>query len=369
MRNTWETRTYVPRSKFKDLPLPEARALYKNRARMLIRSAGPDPRLFHSTEFRFSDDFVKRVEEAAHPIRGGLLPPERLPIWKEYLEAEPRNRVWHDTGYAALKHGIYEQAKEGGEQWGLEREAHHPVPYLLLEYFRNKKANKPFPRALSWYPGVVTSGGGLVERIEKRGGARSIKVRDYEDLHGGKMPTVLISRHTHQLGRLHLDPKPDDAPGARPTQGGAVHATYGKRLGEYEPIVLAGSSAKLEAVKKQSAGQKLKDPDAVIVGGQPVTLDMLQDAVYDAVVRTYTWVRDDMLARLRAGLAKQEVEYYTATAKRSTQVTVYQPPPADRLQPAYKAVPKDTEAVASQAEQDVKRIMEDPSLAGFEEKT
>jgi hypothetical protein len=368
INNTWvknypKTLPGAKKSKFKTLPIADAIALYKASARLVLSVRGPSPLLYHRTEFRFSDITAREIEEAAYPV-GGSLPPDSLPPWSDYIQdAATANNSTIATGNIALRFGTYSQRKKPGDQWGIERDSHHMVQFLLFEYFRNKKPEKPFRHALSHYPGVSGSGG-LVKTIEKPGGGKTVQVEQFFAGRGGAMPTILISKHAHLYGNLHVG-KADDTDAEESGQGAVVHAQFLSHLGPYAPIMSDKSPAKLQTIKKQAKG-KVAPKDQVKVGATPVTEDMLQKAIYEAACKTYTWMRNDiMVKKLAPGLKTREPEYYEKIAKLSKNTSVYNPK-TNVLQKSFRPVPGDLDKVAAKGREKVVAVLEGPG--GFEEK-
>lgn len=358
-------------SRYKQMKPAEAKAEYKGEARILLGALGPHPRVFMSKEFRFTDATAKMIEEKVFPVAGGKLTASNLPPAAAYVKnekvaataTEPGN--WTATeGYVALRLGSYSQRKRPGEQFGVDRDAHHLTQFLLLEYLSNKKSsNQPFRHGLSLYPGVKGSGR-LVKLIEKpKQKDTGIKVAEYEVGRGGLMPTILISKHTHIYGNVHVEGKADDGADETSSQGGRVHHEFKKALGgEYEAIMFDKKTDKLRTVEKQTKGEKVKPEDEVKIGDKPVTSEMLQERIYSAACKTYTWMKDDMMDRLKTGLETKEVEYYAKVAGLATHTKT-----GDQIRSEYKLEASQMADVIKEAKKHNKQIME--TDAGFEEKT
>lgn len=372
IENTWIKNypTLLPPSKFKNIKkLSDAKAQYKSAARIVLRALGPSPAVFHSKEFRFTDITAKLVEEEVFPVLGGQLPASKLPPWKEYAKDERTSRNWDASlGYAALRLGTYGQGEKGGEQYGAERDAHHLTQYLLLEYFRNVKTGyKPFRHALSNYTPGVQGSGGLVSSIVKPDGSRRINIKDYENKRGLLMPTILVSKHAHVYGGLHVSPKADDAHDKKSSPGFAVHDQFRQGLGDlYAGIMFEASPKKLQTVKRQTKGESGPESGRVTDGGVPVTSEMLQEAMYTAACKTYTWMRRQMLeSKLLRGLQTEEVTYYERKVTLIEDKSVFD---AERkyVHPDYRADPGKLVGVVTAATTHHDSIMEAPDKAGFE---
>ena len=186
------------------------------------------------------------------------------------------------------------------------------------------------------------------------------------DERSGQMPTILISKHAHVYGNLHVHAKPDDAPGAGSSPGFAVHDEFMSNLGDYRPILDNKSPASLKTVKKQTLDKKLAEKEPpVTVGGKPVKNDQLQDAIFEAVNKTFRWMRDEMLKKLDTGLRTEEVNYYRQTAARSTNPSVYDPGTKE-ITADFDLKPGGMSKVVPEFKKHIKTIAEDE--CGFEEK-
>jgi hypothetical protein len=346
---------------------PQAKAIseYKSAARLVLKSKGPAPATFHRTEFRFTDLLVKEIDDAAFPVKVGQLDVVALPVWDEYKkDAQPSN---YDKkyGHIALRLGTYSD-KKGGSQTGSERESHHITQYLLLEYFRNKKSDKkPFNTAIANYPGVK-GGSGLVDEIENPDTpGKPIRVKQYEANHGGLMPTILISRHCHVYGNLHVTPTADDSSDEKSSQGFAVQSEFRGFLGKYSDLVLDGKAKDLETVKKQETPGAVPDKSQIKIDGNPVMPKDLHRAIYNAACKTYTWMRNDMADKLVKGLKDEEVRYYERSVRRFTDTSIYDPTTDTIKDKRYIPNPDDMASVADAAKVQNAKIMEDEAKVGF----
>jgi hypothetical protein len=347
-------------------PQSQAISEYKSAARLVLKSKGPAPATFHRSEFRFSDLVVKEIDDTAFPVKVGTLDTIALPIWGEYVrDADPSTYAANKKyGQIALRLGVYND-KKGGNQTGAERESHHITQYLLLEYFRNRKTDKkPFNTAISNYPGVKGASG-LVDTIENPDGGDPIRVKQYEAGHGGLMPTLLVSQHTHVYGNLHVTPKGDDSYDEKPSQGFTVQSEFRGFLGKYGDLVLDGKAKDLETVKKQATPGAVPEKSQVKADGKAVMPDDLHRAIYNAVCKTYTWMRDDMYTKLKKGLKDEEVRYYTRAVSKFNNTSIYDPATDTIKNKDYISNPNDMETVAEAAKTHNASIMEDASKVGL----
>lgn len=338
-------------SKFKNTA--EEIARYKGKARIALRAIGPAPGLYKSDEFRFSDKTAEKVENLVHPP--SELPANKLPPPKLYTQTKPTSANLTDSalGHIGLRLGLYSEAGgPGSNQYGFERNAHHITQFLVVEYFRNAgKDLKPFKPPLNQYDGLK-SAGNEVDLI--RGGKvhkdKQIKIGEYYNGRGAKMPTILISNLAHVYGRVHIDgQQPDEDKTKKSRPAGTVHNTFREKLGtEYARIVFAEDGG--EALAKIHAGEK--------VGTVQIDKDALSDRIYEAVCQTYTEMRDEMLRRLERGLKEQEIDYYNEAAENATD-------------PKVKALKLDDGRIAlviTAANAHNKEKLEGSSAAGFEER-
>jgi hypothetical protein len=201
--------------------------------------------------------------------------PTDLPKFKDYINY--RDQYSPKIGIRIGKYGDANQS-------GPDRESHHTTQFLLIEYFRNKSGDKPFPpelRSTLKAAGVVFEGAGNQTKHLEVPGKPDIdfKALDTGD-RGEAMPAILISRPTHRGAALHVSgAEADDFPtgGIPVTQGGKVHSTFNNKLVE------AGASG--------------------IANAGP-------DQLYRAIQDTYGWMHRYMMAALFKGLRENELIYY-----------------------------------------------------------
>lgn len=376
IENTWIKHypVIVPPSRFKNTAdfknQAEAVAAYKLNARLVLRDAGPQPKVFVNNEFRFSNWFAKQVEDSIFTVAGGELDPKAVGPWADYKSpSKTAANFSSGSGHIHLAFGTYADRKKPGVQWGVARNAHHITQFLILEYLRNKKSDKPFRHPLKLYPGV--GGTSLVSEIENPDDGTTIKVGTYEVGRGGMMPTILISEHTHEQGGVHVHGKgDDDVTGTGPsTPGFAVHKQFRDALGDYEPIVFDKSPTKLQSVARQTRGEAVPVHEQAIVGSKQVTSPDLQKAIYRAANKTYHWMRDDMKTKLREGLKVEEVRFYETMVRRQMQENGRADYAVADLPAGYVPVAADMDAIADAAEAHNKSIMEEPAKVGFQTAT
>ncbi len=318
---------YFITNSFPKIPA-DKRPLYQAKSRLALLGLKPGPGIYEKKKIKgktvlaFSKKVRDLVEEYVNPPIGKALPSNLIPPWAEYVETAPQTAVGIH-GQIGLRLGFYNQRKAPGNQYGEDRASHHTVQYLLLEYLDNGKGNyRPFPHKLSLYPNIDASGSrvkALTSEPEKRGDR--IEIGNNMPDRGGTMPAILIAKHTHQLGNVHISAKADEDEGGA-SQGAAVHGDFLKHLGPYAAIVSGTSDKGLKAIKAASnptgSGEKIVTPKVPEVGNMPVTEEMLSTAIFTAACTTYTEMRTTMLQKLMAALNREEMDYYTSAVMSAT---------------------------------------------------
>jgi hypothetical protein len=212
--------------------------------------------------------------------------------------------------YVGLRLGFY-------DDWGPnrsfpkvpDRDAHHIMQYLLIEYLHNAKPSYlPFPHLASiTYPGIDDDGAGHVKTLG--GGVASIS--PFFPRRGGPMPTLFISRHAHQ-SNIHFYSAADDADDSNPSQGFAMHLTFKGHMGDLQPTL--ENKAMLKALARNDKASKPNDN--VAAPGKPVaSVHTVSDRILYAARQSYKTMWDVMRPELDRALHAQEVHYYNEVAK------------------------------------------------------
>ena len=170
------------------------------------------------------------------------------------------------------------------------------------------------------------------------------------------MPTVLISKHTHQRGDVHITPKPDDTAERASSQSGAVHGKFRSALGAYAEIVTGSSHDKLKAIRARDEGS-VDLALTVQIGGKPVTSVDLSSAIYRAVCTTYHEVRSEMESKLNRALGTTEIEYYESVVKLDTTGKKYNTETNELLDVTFKTDLTRLATVKSAVAAETKRVM------------
>jgi hypothetical protein len=284
-------------------------------ARLVLARRGPRPETWEKTEFKFGKSTAKQIRDQVTRI-GEVLAGGAWPTPEQYIEGD-ENKV-PGTNAAAVKNvglrlGDYKRWGPGSGG-AKDRDAHHTTQFMLLEYFRNTKFFKPFP-ALSKttkVPGVSATvsptGTAEVNTIAGPNTSNLIDVATYvSGNRGAKMPTIYISRHTHQSGIHFHAEKPDDE--SRASQAGAVHLTFMAKVSPYDALLKSPLTlGKLDKAATDTT-------PVALAGGGTVTRKDLKTQIFSAAVGTYQTMRDEMFRKLEYGLKNREVEYYNVVAK------------------------------------------------------
>lgn len=313
--------------------------VYQANARLVLRGLHPGPGLFTTTKGKsgtvlvFSRKVRNMIEEYVNPSPGKNVPGNEAPKWVDYIkpDVQPLTATGKRYGQIGLRLGVYKDRFEPGPQYGADRASHHTVQWLLIEYLLNTKENvRPFVPDLSLYPSIHAVSGRVAE-IKKSATANSgITIAKNEDDRGGKMPTILLSVHTHTLGNVHISPKADDIEGTPPSQGSAIHGEFKKFLGPYADIVK--NEKQLHAMADGAAGKTPATPIPQI-GGKEATQEDIGTAIFTAACKTYTWMRDHMNDKLERALDDQEKFYYEKLVETATDTTIFKD---GKAQPGYE---------------------------------
>jgi hypothetical protein len=281
---------------------------YKYMTRLVLGRLGPRPDVYDRSTFKLGNPVAGAVEAEVYGAKD--LQAEQFPSPSDYSATSVPTGADPAQQNIGLRLGNYDTWGPNGGRKSPEREAHHITQYLLLEYLRNRKLDRPFPLGVirNLYPGVT--GSGLVDTITDAG--KEIRVAEHEERRGGLMPTILLSRHAHQSG-IHIYAQPDDDPAhmsSNPitTPGGAVHDAFRSALGDVAEIMKDRPS--LDALQKSG------DAPTMVKGGKQLSRPELQHRIFQASVKTYHWMRGEMQPKLRRALTVQEIEYYATTAER-----------------------------------------------------
>jgi hypothetical protein len=316
-----------------------------------LQVMGPDPFIWKTGEnqYRFSDDFVeafaklraRRKPELAKnlPVIGTKPPedPKDIPKFKnEYLNPTGQSGVGLRIGLHGGHIGLEKQA-------GTDRESHHMVQYLLVQFFRNDNRVKAWRGDIT-YPGLKRKSGS-VHSFESTSGTLQLQELDKggSGKRGSSMPAILIAADTHRRGQVHVeretqwkadgdDPDSSDNQG-RATQGFAIHSEFKRQQIKY-------------------LGSHDDASDWNLKMQQPANADLLRKAM----IGTYHWMYGIMMPALDSALQTRERAYYRAVASRIPKAV---DPATGKLQAAYDLDSGDLAAVFARAQRHTNQVMAD----------
>ena len=291
----------------------------KLRVRRAMASLPPDPGLYdgRSGKLKLGKKAMEAVEKE---FIGGLtskLDPNLIPTWKEYVDPDAKTKqvAGKETGQLGLRMGFYKDRGKLDGQRGTDRESHHTVQYLLMEYFSNTLPKRPFPSPLALYPSVKGKGKEVEMIARNPGDTSGIKI-EMGSSRGPNMPTLLLAKSTHK-SPVHVTPGGDEETSS-PSQSGTVHEWFSGYLGEYRDLVLnSAHSSKLKALAAVAASKK-STAATVQFKNISVTPLSLANAIHDATNKTYNKMRADMNISLGAQIDKHERKYYTDVVAQAT---------------------------------------------------
>ncbi|MDB5947704.1 MAG: hypothetical protein JWQ33_2730 [Ramlibacter sp.] len=321
-----------------------------------LQVMGPDPFIWKTGDgqYRFSDDFAEAYGKwrarrkpdlvKSLPAKGRAPPadPKEIPKFRnEYLNPTGQSGIGLRIGLHGGHSGLEKQA-------GMDRESHHMVQYLLVQFFRNDNAIKAWRSGVS-YKGLKRSASAGVEAYQgATAGTLQLQSLDQggPGKRGSAMPAILVSADTHRRGQLHVekesqwngdvgDPDSGDSQG-RATQGLAIRGEFQrnqvKRLGLHDES--PGWSAAMQRPNSQ-------------------------DQLHQAIVDTYHWMYGRMMGQLQGALLTRELAYYRAVAAR---IPGALDPATGKLRTEYDLQASELTAVFNRARAHTNEVM---STAGW----
>ncbi|MCG8327022.1 MAG: DUF4157 domain-containing protein [Chitinophagales bacterium] len=282
--------------------------------RSYIRSNFPVKGLWETTSFEFKDAIATDIKNTHLMSSGGdPVDPDNLPTISQYQAKEGPASI---TGSKALGHiGLRIGKHKDSSQKGLQRESHHTIQFLLLDYFIHDNNKYPFKllnskqisdsEKVGLYPGIFLSGSKPSRFDNKNGKVLEIKKMDLPG-RGGKMPAILLARPTHRKAGLHVTPgKIDDFDADGDSPSSVVEFWFTRSLGS-------------EYIRKEKeslqAGSAMKFKEYVNEKGR----SNIEEKIYKAMNETYEEMYDFMMPRLYRALIREEKNYYNALAEERT---------------------------------------------------
>jgi len=277
---------------------------------------------------------------------------------------------WHgavrptDTTKSALWIGKHGDATHHGM---ADRQSHHTTQYLLIQFFEQLHALKPFPEMVKPVDAIFTGSMKFALDGKKVNAVDDIAVGTLDPQtarRGTEMPAVLVSSVMHRRGRLHVNPisdtEDDDTPS---TQGGRVMTWFMDGLvAEVDKGLAAQYWDALEALKDgtttATTGASTTapfDPTTQPVEWLRDKAAILATKLPAAMRRTYREMRGVMLPAIEPALRTLEVTWYEQLALARTKTITSGP---------FHVTSTMINSVAGEALANNKRIMEDQSKWG-----
>ncbi|SMC19726.1 protein of unknown function [Andreprevotia lacus DSM 23236] len=289
--------------------LPARRQELRPLIRAVLHDLGPSSSIWASNAYRFSHAIFRAAEELERQQQiaasAGTLPATALPAKSEYLNTTGTTQT---AGYGnqRLHLGTFAQ-KDSGEQSGKERESHHITQYLLVEYFHNGASNgSEEPASKSAFPllrrRLDAYGSELATNGARRPSMfRGIQIESLEAGRGGLMPTILLARPTHRRGNLHMNAAAEDfSDSGAVTQSEIVNHIFRQELPEPYLRLERAAVNNPRSSTHYDAWVAYRDRPANQVGNH----------IYQAMQKTYGYMRTHMQTQLKSALRGIELGYY-----------------------------------------------------------
>lgn len=297
---------------------------FKAVAKLILGRGTPSPDIFHRVFFKLSDRRAKVISNQRDRLLEFVTKKASWPTVVNYTRDQTGSLKGSEKNLG-LRVGTYNEWRSSKTTGVQDRDAHHTVQFLLLEYFRNTKGKKPFPfLGKDSYPGVSPDEDKTkTKTLQKTEGKKkkSIKVGEYFEDHGGKMTTVYLARHTHQSNIHYRSEPPDEDENARATQGNSIDAAFNDFLGPYSWVKSKDPAVKpvLSALARNESkpDEPINRSLSKLTTGMslPITYARTSTAIFNAAQKTYADMWTEMKPKLKRGLEVQEVAYYNTIAK------------------------------------------------------
>ena len=300
-----------------------------------------------STTLKFTNEFVEYIKRLS---AGAMADPKTLPTATQYANPKLKDKV-------GLRVGTYEEHIGSG----LDRQSHHTTQLLLVEYFRNETTPHPFDKGKK-YPGLKWPSGGKPQFLKSSSGQINFE-KLAKGTRGDKMPAILIATRTHQKGGLHIKPsqkeQDDGVRSGRSSQGNAMDNKFRKYF-KTEMATTGLSTNYYSNVTKKNA-----EFNAYVNALAPEDRTKIADANYQAMQKTYSWMRSVMTPPLETGLINHEVPYYREVAMKDNsklKKTAANAPP--ELKKAYDMKASHIASAYTEAVANNKAVMEGEGWKG-----
>ena len=286
---------------------------FKAATKLILGRSTPSPNTYQNAHFKLTADRQRVIRNQRDRLMTYLPSAKKNPPWPDVKTYTRTDEGTFATGLEniGLRLGTYAVWDPKATPEG-DRDPHHTVQFLLLEYFRNvKKGRLPFPHLDAHkYPGVEPAGSEVKAITGSKG---KIDIENYFHDRGGNMPTVFIARTTHQANIHYRSEAPDDFSTKRSSQGSAVHNTFTSRL---EDLGFADVLKNKKDLAELEKNEKKKDVDLPVGTNVPTaTVKSVSDAIFQAAQFTYQDMWGEMKPKLRKAMGVQEVAYYNTIGK------------------------------------------------------
>ncbi len=330
--------------------------------RILLFARGQGEDIWDNTGFKVTIPLAIRARETGREV-ATLTLPTAARFWHGGQSERPADLALTSPALWIGKHG---DATHHGQK---DRQSHHTTQYLLIEYFSQKHARKPFPDlnnaaiASVFHDdmGFQIRSGRLISTD------RGMKVGELDpnSRRGSEMPAILISAVAHQRGRLHVTPSLDEDSSS---PSGVVETWF--RAGLASRLGSRRASSYWEAVDALAGSPPTSAPTPVPAptvdpiaqplgwlkanaGAQNGGAD-LKRKVPLAMKHAYRQMRDHMLPAIKPALEHLEKTWYETLVEARHHGS----------DSAYRITPGMINRVAEAAKENNRRIMEHDSKWG-----
>lgn len=279
---------------------------WQRRARGILHGQ-PFLNPFESTrQYKFKNDFIDDVERSMQGRE--RIEPSEWPEWQTYLD---KNR--QGTGrQIGLRIGTYDQSGTGGLQNGPNRQSHHIIQYLMIQYFgqddssRSSLMPQPFPDGFNFPRQYITATGGRSRNTIQSVGDVDVGYFNVGE-RGGPMPAILLSARAHRRSNLHItaehEERQDGTVSSNRRQAYAVDRLYRGHL--------------RDQIQNEQLVDLIESPTAD--DNRTTFNNLMQNTTHQrdigtaappAMKQTYRDIRRHMLRGLQHALDNEEKDYY-----------------------------------------------------------
>jgi len=281
-------------------------ARWQRRARGILHGQPFLNPFVRTRNYKFKNDFIDTVERSMQGSEN--IEPSEWPDWQTYLDKD-RQSTGRQIG---LRIGTYNEAGTGGLQNGPNRQSHHIIQYLMIQYFGQSYTPRslmpqPFPDSFNFPVRYVSSTGGNRRNVIQSVGDVNVTYFN-EGERGGPMPAILLSARAHRRSNLHItaehEERPDGTVSSNRRQAYAVDQIYRGHL--------------RDEIQNEQLVDLIESPNE---SDNSTTFNTLMrntthqndigTAAPTAMKQTYSDIRRHMLRGLQQTLDGEEKDYYT----------------------------------------------------------